>query len=220
MSVVVWVALCGEASAQPFGFDDIDFWVGSGANRAAMVIDWNDGKHPQSVVWGYRWDGTATSQNMLMAIAGTTVIHEIETDAFISSHTGADPRLYARLSQFTFGDGVFGLGYDHDGDGGTFTPGFEGSETGFSADPDDRYAEGWFDNGFWAGSGSNGDPFDGGSWEGFTFLGREIQDGDWEGWSFAPGFTQSAPSHPLPEPTTAVLLAGACAACLVTRRTG
>ena len=39
---------------------DIQLWAGTGANEAAMVIDWNDGKSDESLVWGYRWDGSAT----------------------------------------------------------------------------------------------------------------------------------------------------------------
>ena len=67
-------------SAQPFTFDDIEFWVGTGANRAALVIDWVEGStEPPALVWGYRWDGTARGSDMLTAIVA------------------ADPRLFAKL---------------------------------------------------------------------------------------------------------------------------
>ena len=53
-------------SAQPFTFDDIEFWVGTGANRAALVIDWlENSNEPPALVWGYRWNGTATGRDML-----------------------------------------------------------------------------------------------------------------------------------------------------------
>ena len=52
-----------------FSFDDIQFWVGSGSKRAALVIEWHDGNRPDAMVWGYRWDGEATGHDMIVAIA-------------------------------------------------------------------------------------------------------------------------------------------------------
>src|SRR5205085_402561 len=78
--------------------DDIQFWVGAGDQRAAMVVDWNDGKQPESLSWGFRWSGSATGKTMLDAIES------------------ADPR----LTQTPGGGGpgtVYGLGFDTDGDG-------------------------------------------------------------------------------------------------------
>ena len=43
-----------------FSFDDIQFWVGSGSKRAALVIEWHDGNQPDAMVWGYRWRGYRT----------------------------------------------------------------------------------------------------------------------------------------------------------------
>ena len=58
------------ASATPFSFDDIQYWVGTGANRAALVIDWSDtSTQPAALVWGFRWDG----------IAHGSSIHELGT---------------------------------------------------------------------------------------------------------------------------------------------
>ena len=36
-----------------FSFEDIQFWVGSGSNRAALVIELHDGTQPDAMVWGY-----------------------------------------------------------------------------------------------------------------------------------------------------------------------
>jgi len=48
------------ATANPFSFDDIQFWVGEGANRAALAVDWSYAStEPPALVWGYRWDGMA-----------------------------------------------------------------------------------------------------------------------------------------------------------------
>jgi len=136
--------------------DDIEFWVGEGENRAGMIFDWNDGKSPEALAWGYRWDGDATVFDMLTAVAGRTVYKQANSDTLIDEFSGADERLFLRLSMFDFGGGVtgdsiFGVGYDLDGDGGAFTDGFEGNPVGFASDPDDHYFEGWFDasNAFW-----------------------------------------------------------------------
>ncbi len=55
------------ARTEPFTFDDIRFWVGRGQNRAALVVYWSD--TALCLVWGYRFDGTSTGEQMLMAIA-------------------------------------------------------------------------------------------------------------------------------------------------------
>ena len=71
--VLLFVSFCAFSwpsciPAQPFTFDDIEFWVGSGANRAALVIDWvEDTTEPPALVWGYRWDGAANGRDMLQA---------------------------------------------------------------------------------------------------------------------------------------------------------
>lgn len=77
-----------------FSFDDIQFWVGSGSKRAALVIEWHDGNRPDAMVWGYRWDGEATGHDMIVAIAQ------------------ADPRLVL-LTQYTgwMGYTIDGIGY-------------------------------------------------------------------------------------------------------------
>ena len=77
-----------------FSFDDIQFWVGSGSKRAALVIEWHDGNQPDAMVCGYRWDGEATGHDMIVAIAQ------------------ADPRLVL-LTQYTgwMGYTIDGIGY-------------------------------------------------------------------------------------------------------------
>lgn len=50
-------------------FDAIQHWAGSGSNRAALVIQFNDGKGDVAYVWGYRWDGIATGEDMLRTVA-------------------------------------------------------------------------------------------------------------------------------------------------------
>ena len=77
-----------------FTFDDIQYWVGNGSNKAALVIEWHDGNRPDAMVWGYRWDGEATGHDMIVAIAK------------------ADPKLLL-LTQYTgwMGYTIDGIGY-------------------------------------------------------------------------------------------------------------
>lgn len=77
-----------------FSFKDIKYWVGSGSNEAALMIEWHDGKNPDAIVWGFRWNGSATGHDMIVAIAK------------------ADPRLLL-LTQQTgpMGYTICGLGY-------------------------------------------------------------------------------------------------------------
>lgn len=64
-----------------FTTDEIDFWVGTGSNEVVLVIDWNDALSPESMAWGYRFDGSLTAEEMISAIS--------ETDAFLDVTIGA-----------------------------------------------------------------------------------------------------------------------------------
>ena len=66
---VLLSSMASHASAGPVtNFDDIEFWFGSGANQSALAIDWNgQSTADNSLVWGYRWDGTAQGVEMLSA---------------------------------------------------------------------------------------------------------------------------------------------------------
>jgi hypothetical protein len=160
---------------------DVQFWVGSGANQAALVIDWNDGKSPESLAWGFRWDGSATGQTMLDAIKS------------------ADPR----LTQTPGGGGpatVYGLGFDVDGDGFAING---SGDTATPSDPDDHYRAGWFSSGFWTywvnNSGQTtlpnqanvGDPASRWQSASGSYTTRALVNNDWDGWSFASGFGRS-----------------------------
>jgi hypothetical protein len=59
------------AQAAALSFDAIKYWVGSGTNKAALVVQWNDDKSPTALAWGYRWDGSKTAYDMIDDIAKT-----------------------------------------------------------------------------------------------------------------------------------------------------
>lgn len=193
LAMALLASLCcskSRAIAGPVAtFDDIDFWVGSGVNSAAIAIDWDDTTtSPTALVWGFRWDGPATGQMMLQAVVKN------------------DPRLFAKTNDFGggLGSALYGLGYD-DGDGefaiddGTAfdDSGFAGSlgpaDGATALDPGDLYEEGWF-LGYWHYGLSVGNPYGGGSWKA-SMVGmsnRVLQDGDWDSWTFTPTFNQKA----------------------------
>ncbi len=173
-------------------FADIDFWVGSGANQAALVLDWQgDTTTDNSLAWGFRWDGNLKAADMLMAIVA------------------ADDRLFAKLGSIGgFGIGVVGLGYDANNDGQFATSddtffdeqGFatsgptDGAE---SSDPADWYAEGWFVTGFWQYGIATGNPYDGGAWvrSGTGISSRDLLNQSWHSLAFSPSFSNQAFAH-------------------------
>ncbi len=125
-------ALFGASSGAdvPFSFDDIDFWVGEGTNRAAIVIDWSkEGAAP--LAWGFRWNGDATAADALLAI-----VHK-------------DNRLQALTADSTYGLSLYALGYDYADVGASFDFDYnKGNVIATSSDPDAFVAGGWY-NGYW-----------------------------------------------------------------------
>lgn len=101
----------GRGEGAITSMEEIVFWVGSGENQAALVIDWNDGIEPQSLAWGFRWDGVASGYDMFNAVAA------------------ADPALTLSLLSFGEGFAVDGISYSsawlqHDEQSEGFTTGF------------------------------------------------------------------------------------------------
>jgi hypothetical protein len=200
--------LSAPAARAAVSFNDVQFWAGTGSNRAALVVDFNDTKGPESVVWGFRWNGTATGEDLFRSIVE------------------ADPRLYAKRKTFSFGTATLGIGYDTNGngfaisDGTSFDPvtgiaaGNENQADGATpTDPADHYREGWF-SGFFSYYTAGASPYGGtGTWaESPVGAGdRTLTDGSWDGLSFAPGYQGSLPDEPtaataaVPEPATGLL---------------
>jgi len=74
-------------------FDSIKFWTGTGTNRSALVIQWNENGAPTSMVWGYRWNESAKGTDMVQAIAGHSFLApKNETESSITLN-GSDHRL-------------------------------------------------------------------------------------------------------------------------------
>lgn len=97
------------SKAPAISLDEIQFWTGSGTNRAALVVAWTTPESfaytsvpapltNQTLVWGYRFNGSKSGAQMLAAIIAT------------------DPRLYG-VADMTYGTYVVGLDYNFSGDG-------------------------------------------------------------------------------------------------------
>ena len=187
-------------------FEDISFWIGTGTNRSALVLQWNDGLHPDSMVWGYRWNGSASGMDMLKAVAGVTYVRQGGEVA--ETLHGADPRLSVAIDDFGWGQIVYSIEFEDSGGrrsradwdsgfwqysvhGGSFeyevyefnpTTGdwaFAGLDT-YSVAGTTRYsAVEWFESPIGASD-------------------RQLVDGSWDAWSFAANFAASAVQQPTP----------------------
>jgi len=81
-----------------FTFDDIQYWVGTGTNKAMLIIQLNDGEDPAALAWGYKWNGTKYGYDMLNDIAK------------------ADKRLfYLKFQSGSMGYAIGGIGFDFSG---------------------------------------------------------------------------------------------------------
>ena len=199
-----------------FTFDMIESWTGEGANRAALVIQWNAEGETTALVFGYRWDGQATGADMMRAV------------------TEANPRLYSlmqytNVSSPTDPDGgytICGIGWDADNDGDISISdgvGVYSSDNGwfkhprgydpvaggspdydyddwFSLDEDDYWGSGWYTSywSYWVKSSQDAQF----SYSGLGASGRVLTDGCWDGWNFAlnmyaPNFKNFAPAPSL-----------------------
>jgi len=218
LSLLISFILPASAAWAALTLDDVPLWTGSGQNRAVLAIEWkapeviNNTSMPapianQVMFWGYRFDGTATAQQMFDAIVA------------------ADPRLFAATNSGY----VCGLGYDLNNNGyglsdgettAVFTngqatlSGYGDADWFVSTDAGDLYWGGHYGPNWetWYEAGQNGgfttipnrganaywtpydssQPWDGGThgeWAYNTWgsLSYDLKDGSWLGFSIANG---------------------------------
>ncbi|MEM6885132.1 MAG: PEP-CTERM sorting domain-containing protein [Verrucomicrobiota bacterium] len=210
---LVFSAFTIQSHAAVLQLSDVEFWVGSGSNEAGLVIDFNDGTTTESFAWGYRWDGTASGADMLLAVVAAD-----SQLSLTSSGTGSSGFF---LSQIGYFDGV---------DSHSETNG------SFAVHPADYLSWGYYIAGGFAGddqpfvAGGNPVAIGGGgvslpsSWtsspsgaslDSFGDSGRILTDGSWDAWSFgqnSTSFVHEVPPGPesitaaVPEPSTFLLL--------------
>lgn len=94
--------LCVSLTANAFvvDWDKIEHWAGRGTNKAALVVQFDDGGEEKAYVWGYRWndgDTQPSGEDMFRAIAAES------TDLYL-------------FTQYTgwMGNTVCGIGYSQD----------------------------------------------------------------------------------------------------------
>jgi hypothetical protein len=88
---------CLHAQTLVNSFEDIQFWTGSGTNRAAFILHFGDGQSPASVAWGYRWNGTNSVAAMVLALAGQTTGSNVPAPI-----AGSDGRLALAAVYYAF----------------------------------------------------------------------------------------------------------------------
>ncbi len=196
-------ALRGQTTVS--NYDDIQFWAGLGANRSAVVVEFNIDSAPFSVAWGYRWSGETTLQTMMFHLAGAIAGGPAPVP-------GSDPRLSLSVTDFgAIGYSLDTLTYDQTGLGGTWPAGTL-SLTGW---------DGMNWNNLFSLNGSANwlsGPFE---FSNVGMAGITLVDGGWYGWALANGPTTynfQQPVAAVPEPSTLVLVALGAAALLWRRR--
>ncbi|ERI85713.1 hypothetical protein HMPREF1981_01437 [Bacteroides pyogenes F0041] len=166
-----------------FSMDDIQFWAGTGTNKAAMVIEWHDGKTSDALVWGYKWNGTAYGFDMIREI--------VKADPrliFLTHMTGPMGNTIAGLGYNINQTGAHYLIYDEDStnphypiDGIVVTNAYNYDNWRYS-DPADHWRSGWY-QGYWSYwvKDSKEEEWQYSNWGASS---RELVNGSWDGWSY------------------------------------
>ncbi len=208
-STLAAAALTTSLQSAPItGFDDIQLWYGTGTNRAGLVIDWNDGKSSNSLAWGFRWNGTATGEDMFTAVAGAIATFASGTPAPPPSPDGlGDPSLALYQRQFSSGNSVDRITFDLNGNGA------------LDAGDNDQNSDG-FMNGFWSYWNDEGTGDYPTSWTDAPvgFSDRDLVNGSWDAWSYVPDFDGIPPRAAIaavPEPRSIWLLITAVSTAIV-----
>jgi len=210
-----------SAHAQTFTLSNIQYWVGSGTNQSALVISWNDGLTPDSLVFGYDWNAPATGPGPTMYTMMQAIQAADPLLVFTANPEFNSPTSYALYSAFYNLTGGVGPTVG--------TPGNLGGTENGSAPAGDHYKEGWY-NGFWGVLTATGDPYNGGSWASAPLgvSNDALGNGSWYGLDFStdetnftipnPGYPSAVFPVPVPEPSTFCLLPLAALGFLACRK--
>lgn len=220
-----------------FTFDMIENWTGTGENRAALVIQWNDadGRDAAALVFGYRWDGVATGFDMFRDVTlnnpqlfglvqRTNVgcdISAIAPDGYTLDGIGWDddesgnPGLWdSANNDYYYPEG--GLQYHPRGGSG-----IDGSYPDYdydnwkAADSNDIWQAGWY-IGYWSYWVKDSETSQFG-YSGWGMSCRELVDGCWDGWNYCPDMMpvewkefMSAPANIPDDAVTEFTIDGLC----------
>lgn len=147
--------LLALVSPAAFALDlsDIQNWTGTGANEAALVIDFADGG--PAFAWGYRFDGTKTGYDMITEVAAADPLLDV---------TFSDPHPI-------FGHAITGFRYDTHARGG-FETGTEGYFGYFVAENTTAQPASWSFSNF----GIDGRNLTDNSWDGHAWAPNFVGD--------------------------------------------
>lgn len=173
-----------------FTMEDIDFWVGKGAKRAALVIEFHLKEGEDAYVWGYRFDGDKTGFDMLSEI--------VRTDPRLSILTAPGGKIGGVvLGAVAYQTGevsvpkppfvLDGKGVPSDGKGVTavnIKPDFD--LYGFQ-DLDALFRAGWKTKGYWS-YFTKDKRLSSWNYSPTGVASRVLQNGSWDGWSYQIGF--------------------------------
>lgn len=207
LAAIAAIALLSSAHAAAItSLSDIQYWVGSGSNQAGVVIDWNDATGTHSYAWGYRWNGTATGEDMLKAIVGAIGYSTYPATPGAAAPDGnGDIALTLYIQSYSFGDAIYQLDYLSHSEGG-FDAGSAGYWSYYVADSSSSLPSAWTSSGVGMGD-------------------RVLSNNSWDGWSWAADFNDVLPATPVaasvapvPEPATIALFTLGGLALLARRR--
>ena len=124
VSLFVLLVFVSVASAATYDGLGIEYWTGSGANEATIVVDFG----LESYAFGYRWDGAATGWDALVALESEASIAESLRLAISETDYGAPTGIlvedidYLSAAEFDYGQYAFaGWAYYYSGDGENWT---------------------------------------------------------------------------------------------------
>lgn len=190
------LALLASMTSWASALCDVDFskiqrWVGEGENKAALVIQWNDGKDDnRMLVWGYRWKAgeSKTGADMVLDIAK------------------ADPSLTVCASTAGYGLYITGFGYDINQDGTVCFLDNSGKMTyprrgriggGTPIDDVDHWQNGFSTSGYFAyGLGTVGRDYE---YSGVGCSNRKLTDKCVDLWTYGSGAINTSEMYYLPE---------------------
>jgi hypothetical protein len=123
--VLTVMAVACTAQAAPYYFTsgndsskwiDVDYWTGTGTSETILIVDWNNAGDwvSESHAFGYRWDGSATTEAAMLADICANGGLDIDTGyggAFVNNlfYTDADGDVHAHTEE-----GSWNLGSTND----------------------------------------------------------------------------------------------------------
>jgi hypothetical protein len=103
--------LMAGACTHAFGLNDIQYWTGSGSNQAGFVLDFNDGQTSYSYAWGFRWNGTATGEDMARAIDASDIRLNLTLPVFAGLGAYMDAATYSPVGGPNHNGATFPAGF-------------------------------------------------------------------------------------------------------------